>query len=82
MPIISFKIDFPGSQGVNPRIGRLNSSDTLATCDNAGYLNPVLTAQSISLMTTDIIAVSASDGNNFYKPSIATDGTVTLVALP
>lgn len=81
MAILSFRMDFVG-QGVNPRIGRLNSTDTLATCDNAGYLNPIMAAQSISLLSTDIIAVSASDGNNFYKPSIAADGTVTLVALP
>lgn len=77
MAILSFKMDFPGQNGVVPRIGRLYSNDNLATVAGAGYINPIVNAQSISVSSSDIIAVAASDGNEFYRPSISS-GVITL----
>ena len=79
MAVLSFRMDFPGQNNVVPRLGRLYSDDVLATVAGAGYLNPILSAQSISVTAADIIAVAASNGNEFYRPSVnAADGVVTL----
>jgi hypothetical protein len=84
MPITNFKIQFPGqtSDGVLPRFGHLLSTDTLATIVAAGYLNPYLLAQGFDVKAGDFIFVSASDGQQIYKPVFAANGTITLTVLP
>jgi hypothetical protein len=81
MAIESFQINFPG-QLVNPRIGHLLTTDTLATVTAAGYLNPYMKSQGFSILPTDFIAVAAADGNQWYKPVFGAGGVVTLTVLP
>jgi hypothetical protein len=81
MSIASFQINFPGQQ-VNPRIGHLLSSDTLATVTSAGYLNPYILAQNFSILPTDVILVAASNGTQWYKPVFSASGVCTLTVLP
>lgn len=82
MSIISLRTNSPGKNYQAPRLCELQSSDALAAITAAGYLNPYVKMQSIALYTTDIVQVSASDGNQFYKPVFAANGTITLTALP
>lgn len=83
MSVYSFTINFPGqNNGVTPRIGHLFAPDnTLAEVTTAGYLDRYIKEQNFSVLHTDIIAVRASNGAQFYKP-IFTAGSCTLEALP
>ena len=78
MAIVSFRMDFPGQVGIYPRVGKLQSTDDLATVAGAGYLDAVANAQSISVTSSDIVAVTASDGNEFYRPTVSSTGVITL----
>lgn len=80
MSITNFQINFPG-QLLEPRLGHLLTTDTLATVTEAGYLNPYMKSQGFSILPTDVIMVVASDGSQFYKP-VFSGTTVTLTALP
>lgn len=80
MAIREFQINFPG-QAVNPRIGHLLTSNTLAEATTAGYLNPYMKSQGFSILPTDVILVCASNGTQWYKPVFSGE-TVTLTALP
>lgn len=86
MPIIRMTINNVGYNYDKVRLVRLHSSDTIATCTAAGYLNNYIIAQSITLDTTDFVHLAASNGTQIYKP-VFTNGTpqnggsVQLVAL-
>ena len=80
MSITNFQINFPG-QMLEPRLGHLLTTDTLAVVTAAGYLNPFMKSQGFSILPTDVIMVVASDGSQFYKP-VFSGTTVTLTALP
>lgn len=54
MAIREFQINFPGQQ-LNPRIGHLATTDTLAQVTAAGYLNPYMKSQNFSILPTDFI---------------------------
>jgi len=82
MSILSLRTNSAGQNYQAPRLCKLQSSDTLATITAAGYLNAYIKMQSIALYTTDIVQVSASNGNQFFKPVFAANGTITLTALP
>lgn len=82
MSILSLRTNSPGKNYLAPRLCELQSSDALATVSSAGYLNSYLKMQSIALYSTDIVQVSASDGNQFYKPVFSALGVCTLTALP
>ena len=82
MSIISLRTNSPGQNYQAPRLCELQSSDTLSTVTTAGYLNPYVKMQSIALYSTDIVQVSASNGNQFYKPVFSASGTITLTVLP
>lgn len=80
MPIQQFQINFTG-QGINPRIGHLLTTNTLAQVTASGYLNPYMLSQGFSILPTDFIFVAASDGMQIYKP-VFTSGVVQLTVLP
>jgi hypothetical protein len=82
MSIISLRTNFPGKNYIDIRLCELKSTDALATVTAAGYVNPYIKMQSIALYPSDIVQVSASDGNQFYKPVFSASGTITLTALP
>jgi hypothetical protein len=81
--LVNYQINFPGEMTCIPRIGRLYCpNNTLADVTTAGALNPLLTSDQLSILSTDIIAVSASNGNQMYQPVIAAGtGIITLTAL-
>lgn len=86
MPVISLRANFPGQNYQSARLVHLHSSDTVAACTAAGYLNTYLINQSLGLYTTDFVHLAASDGTQIYKPSFTNGtpqqgGSVQLVAL-
>jgi len=80
MPIIEFQSVFAG-QGVKPRFTHLLSSDTLSQVTAAGYLNPYVKSQGLTVLPSDFVFVSASDGHQIYKP-VFSGATITLTVLP
>ncbi len=83
MSVYSFQINFPGqNNGVVPRFGHLYApSNTLSEVAAAGFLDQYIKSQGFSLVSTDIVAVAASNGNQFYKP-VFTAGSCQLTVLP
>jgi len=86
MSIIRLTTNWAGNNHLNSRFVQLNSSDTIATCTAAGYLNNYLIMNSIALYTSDFIHLSASNGTQIYKPAFTNGtpqngGSVQLVAL-
>ena len=82
MSVNQFTINFPGQNNITPRLGHLYApNNTLSQVTAAGYLDAYLQAYSFSVLSTDIIQVAASDGNQFYKP-VFTNGSCQLTALP
>lgn len=86
MSVQSLRTNFPGQNYLSARLCHLHSTDTIATCTAAGYLNNYLVQQSIPLYTTDFIHLAASDGTQIYKPAFTggtpfNGGSVQLVAL-
>ena len=81
MSILQYRTNFAGEQDTIPRLTRLNSNDTLAVVHGAGYMNPFVLSEGFSVYSTDFVFISASDGNDIAKPSIAADGEITLVSL-
>ncbi len=81
MSINSFYINFAGETNIVPRLGRLYAPDnTLAQVISAGFLDSYLRANSVSLLPTDLVAVVASNGSQWYRP-VFTAGSCQLVAL-
>ena len=81
MSVYDFRINFPGELDVVPRLGRLYApNNTLAEVIAAGFLDSYLRANSVSLLPTDLVAVVASNGSQWYKP-VFTAGSCQLVAL-
>ena len=79
-----FDAELPGQSqdGSQVRIVRLKCGNTLAQVIGAGFLYPLIAAQGLTLYTSDFVAVSASDGNQWYKPTFGANGVITLAALP
>ncbi len=82
MAILSLRMNSPGNNFQAPRLGFMQSSDALATVVGASYVNKYVLMNSIALYSTDVIQVSASNGNQFYKPVFAANGAITLTVLP
>ena len=86
MPVIRLTTNWAGNTYQSGRFVQLHSSDTIAVCTAAGYLNNYLVMQSIGLNTSDFIHLAASNGTQIFKP-VFTNGTpqnggsVQLVAL-
>lgn len=79
MAILQVTSFFP-SQSVKPRLLGLHSNDTLATVTGAGYLDDYVKTYAFPFYTTDFVAVTASDGNQWYQPQF-TGSSIQLVAL-
>lgn len=79
-----FDCELPGQSqdGTLPRICRLKCGNTLAQVVGAGFLNPLIAAQGLTLYASDFIFVAASDGNQIYKPVFGAGGVITLTVLP
>jgi hypothetical protein len=87
MSIFSFNVQTPMLQGIAPRQVQLVTTDSLATITTAGYMNKngqVLQGENLS--PTDVINViylyvaSTNSGTfGIFTPSIASNGTITLV---
>jgi hypothetical protein len=77
-----FTINFPGQNNIVPRFGHLYApNNSLAEISAAGYLDAYLQAQSVSVLSTDIIGAVGSDGTQWYKP-VFTAGSCQLTVLP
>lgn len=86
MPIQRLTTNTVGYNHQNVRLVTLLSTDTIATCTAAGYLNNYIVMNSINLQTSDFIHLAASNGTQIYKPSFTNGtpqngGSVQLVAL-
>lgn len=86
MTVQFLKVTSAGNNEQQSRLVRLNSTDTIATCTAAGYLNNYLVMNSIPLYTSDFVHLSASNGTQIYKPAFTNGtpfngGSVQLVAL-
>lgn len=79
MAVLQIQANFAG-EGVNPRLVRVNSNDAIATVLAAGYLDEVINTQGISILSTDFVFCSCSDGNIICTPTI-TAGSVDLVQI-
>jgi hypothetical protein len=79
-----FDCELPGQSqdGTLPRICRLKCGNTLAEVTSAGFLNPLIAAQGLTLYASDFVLVAASDGNQTYKPVFGAGGVITLTVLP
>lgn len=79
-----FDCELPGQSqdGSNARFCRLKCGNTLAEVVGAGFLNPLIAAQGLTLYTSDFVFVAASDGNQIYKPVFGASGAITLTVLP
>lgn len=82
MPILKFRIEFPGqANGLEPRFGHMLSNDTLAVVSSAGYMNSYLSANALAIYPNDFIFVAAADGHQIYKP-VFTGTSIQLTVLP
>lgn len=79
-----FDAELPGQaqDGTNARCVRMKCGNTLAEVVGAGFLNPLIAAQGLTLYTSDFVFVAASDGNQIYKPVFGAGGAITLTVLP
>ena len=74
-------MDFAGQSNIHPRLGRLFTDEsTLAEVAAAGFLDEEIESQNLALLTSDFIAVAATDGNGWYSPTFSA-GVCTLVAI-
>lgn len=78
-----WEVNLPGQpeDGSNARIVRIKCDNTLTQVDEAGFLNPLLASQGLTLYESDFVFVAASDGNQIFKPTISA-GVITLATLP
>lgn len=78
------EVNLPGQpeDGSNVRFVRIKCGNTLAEVVGAGFLNPWVASQGLSLYESDFVFVAASDGNQIYKPTFGANGVITLAVLP
>lgn len=79
-----FDAELPGQSqdGTNARFIRMKCGNTLAQVVTAGFLNPLIAAQGLTLYESDFVFVAASDGNQIFKPVIGANSVITLTVLP
>ena len=75
--ITDFQMGFV-QQNVQPRLGRLVTTDTLAAVAVAGYVDAWIQNANADLQASDFIAVVASDGNSWFYPTRDSLGVWTL----
>ena len=80
--INQLKLNFPGNNGVVPRMGSLYCpNSTLSQISAAGFLDNYIKTQNTAVYATDFIAAVGSDGHQWYKP-VFTAGSCQLTVLP
>lgn len=75
--ITDFQMGFV-QQNIQPRLGRLVTTDTLATVATAGYVDNWIQNANADLQLSDFIAVVASNGNAWFYPTRNASGVWTL----
>lgn len=83
MAITSIVTDFTGEIGVNPRLIRMETTDTLSTITTAGYLNSAAINAGVNFKPTDVMFVAYNDGAGGIATaqmslSFASTGVITL----
>ena len=78
--ITDFQMSFV-QQNVQPRLGRLVTTDSLADVAVAGYVDAYIVNANADLQASDFIAVVASDGNAWFYPTFGANHSVTLVQM-
>lgn len=78
-----FEVNLPGQpeDGSQVRFVRVKCENSLSQVTGAGFLDRAIKSEGLALYPSDFVFVSASDGNQIYKPVISA-GSVTLTALP
>lgn len=82
MAILEFNAIFPGQVSVKPRFVHILTDNSLAQVAAAGFLDAYVQAQSVNILASDFIFVSASDGNQIYRATIGASGSIDLNTLP
>lgn len=77
--ITDFQMGFV-QQNLQPRLGRLVTTDNLSDVAVAGYLDSYIVNANADLQASDTILVVASDGNGWFYPRLAS-GSWTLNAM-
>lgn len=62
MGISQITTNFTGQEGVNPRLIRMETTDTLSTITTAGYLNNAASTCGVNFKPTDVMFVAYNDG--------------------
>ncbi len=78
--ITDFQMGFV-QQNIQPRLGRLVATNTLAEVAVAGFVNPYIENTNADLQASDFIAVVASDGSGWFYPTRSASGIWTLNAM-
>jgi hypothetical protein len=77
MSITSIHLDFVGQTDVHPRVGRIVSTDNLATITAAGYLNAQ--ANGAVFYPSDMLAIKYSGGEGWFTLSFGANNIITLI---
>ena len=72
--------NFAGQVDTIPRIVLMNTDNTKAEAETAGFLDVFLAQKSFALYTTDFVLLSAADGNDICVASFS-NGVCTLTSL-
>lgn len=80
----TFEVNFTGEVDVEPRLDRLNTTETLSKVLTPGYLNGVAGAASASILPTDFVFASYSNGaggtaSNLFTLDVSATGVITMV---
>jgi len=76
MAITQIQLDFAGQANVNPRLGRIISTDDLATITTAGYLNT--NAAGYAFNPTDMLSIAYNGGEGWFTLSFGANNVITM----
>ena len=84
MALKSIQMEFAGQASVNPRLGRMVTTDGINTITAPGYLNSATASAGIIFLKTDLLFASYSDEmggvlNAMFSLNIDAQGVITLV---
>lgn len=88
MPILNFNTDYAGqNDSYRPRFVKILTSDLLSEVVTAGYLNPYIKSEGLSIFPSDFIFVSSTNSGSssthqIYKPVFGANNQITLTVLP
>lgn len=82
MAVLSLKMNHAGTNNqVLPQVGQMLTNDASSAVTAAGYINPIVVAESIAVNTGDFIMGANSDASHIYTVSVASTGIITLSQL-